>query len=394
MKKLVISLLVLGCAFSVFADNYPVPPSTDKITYIDEQFRTQDGLVLHGHLAIPAGQKGPFPVVLMLVGSGSSDRYENIVGGTVDGKPALLFKGIEDGLIAKDIAVFMYDKRGVIPLDNTFYYSTRTADFQTANANNLANDAVSAFDFTKQIPLVDPRRIAIFGHSEGTFLAIKTMEKRTDQVRSLFLLGMITSTPKEIFHAQFTTDNVRIFNLVNAGQTGTLTQEEYDNFAAQAGPVFTEIYGTWQSFYNANSQLARPGQITEQEFNYTNKQIWKQLVEAAYDDSKPWKMTEPRAWLREYLAEGSYLPREMPFCSKIHVFQGEVDQDTPFEDALTLRNSCNAAHTPLASFNNYPNLEHALSPYIGYKNWQDTMGPMDPQGTADIVNAITKDLLQ
>ncbi|MGE0527316.1 MAG: alpha/beta hydrolase family protein, partial [Bdellovibrionales bacterium] len=119
--------------------------------YLPQQFQTEDGLTLNGHLALPSSGSKKFPVVLFLVGSGVVNRYEDVDGeSTADRKPTLLFKGIEDRLLAMGVGVFAYDKRGGVPAGESFLSSRVTADFQTATATNLLSEQEARY-FYEQI---------------------------------------------------------------------------------------------------------------------------------------------------------------------------------------------------------------------------------------------------
>src|SRR6185437_1652509 len=119
-KIFLFGVLMLASS-AAFSSPILVPNPTETTTYIAESITTHDGLQLGAHLAVPAKRAGPFPAVLLLVGSGPVNRYEAVPASvTVDGAPAQLFKGIGDALVAKGIAVFAYDKRGVTPKDNSF----------------------------------------------------------------------------------------------------------------------------------------------------------------------------------------------------------------------------------------------------------------------------------
>ncbi len=390
-----IVLLILFCSAINTASAYPVPSSTRTITYLNEQFKTHDGLILHGHLAIPVGKNRPFPLVIMLTGSGNVDRYENIPGSlTMDGKTTLFFKNIERGLVQQGIAVFMYDKRGIVVTDNNFKESKTTPDYETAGAKNLAADAIAAFDFASKLPQINSTQIALLGHSEGTILALKIIEQRP-QVKALFLLSVFNHSLKEIMSMQMIYQRLRLFNLLNTAQDDTLTAFQYQSFAKKAGKRFLVENRDWNQFYQKYTQLHQPGKIIKAEYTYINEQVWLKFQADVGDKNKPWNPPPhypPRIWFKEYFSESDYLARQVKFCKLTYVFQGELDPEVPFEDALRLRNSCTAAGTQLASFNHYPQLGHFFSPYTGYKKWHYTMGPMELTVTHDIINSVTKTL--
>ena len=341
-----------------------------------------------------------FPAVLLLVGSGAGNRYEDAPASvTVDKKPALLFKGIEEQLIARDIAVFVYDKRGVTPKDATFQDEdvNREIFSKTADAEHLASDALHAFDALRTMPEIDPSRVSVLGHSEGTALAMKIVEERPE-VRSLLMLGLWTRNFEQIGYYQGVINLMRLFEVMDADQDGYLTREEVLPFIADSqGQIQAWDDQTFEgrllpgirSVFDATGD----GRVSEQEWRYVFEQQHKYGELQIHDPSMPWRSLKPRSWAAQYEAEGDYLPRHIQFCAKIHVFHGEIDIQTPFEDALELRDSCQDRGTPLASFHSYPGEGHAFSPRTGLKGWRDTIGPMDPQLQRDIAEAAARDLL-
>jgi len=380
-----ISLLSVRTAIAQ-STPYPIPQSTGQISYSEKLIHTKDGLTLHGHLATPIEAHGPLPVVIMFVGSGAGNRYEDVPANvTANHKPSLLFKGIESELASKGFAVFLYDKRGVIPKDVTFLENVVTKTYtESATANNLASDAIQVFDLVKSLPEIDPARIAVLGHSEGTILALKVAEARAD-VKSLLLLGLFTRSFDEISYYQDVTNSMRVIELIDANQDGLISQDEWQIFHQEDQKSFPD----WRSILPV-VDATHDGLLSIQEWRYVFEQQHKSFMVAINSDTSPWNRSTPKLWFREYNSEGSHLTRFLKFCAKINVFQGEIDVQTPFEDALELRDQCLMQKTPVASFQSYSGLGHAFSPRIGYKNWIDTIGPMDTKVPTDIGNALKK----
>jgi len=113
---------------------------------------------LHGTLTLPDG-KGPFATVLMIAGSGPTDRDGN---STVPGvKPATL-KLIAEGLAKAGIASLRFDKRG-IAASAAAMIAESDLRFTT-----YVDDALAWAAFLKQQPGVGC--IYILGHSEGALI--------------------------------------------------------------------------------------------------------------------------------------------------------------------------------------------------------------------------------
>ncbi|HOW08351.1 MAG TPA: alpha/beta fold hydrolase [Bacteroidales bacterium] len=128
----------------------PFPYKSDDIKFRNEKAR----ITLGGTVTIPDGP-GPFPAVVLITGSGSQNRDEELMAH----KP---FWVIADYLSGNGIAVLRYDDRGVGQSENTSAPST-SADFAT--------DAVAALNYLKTVGKIDTSAIGLAGHSEGGLIA-------------------------------------------------------------------------------------------------------------------------------------------------------------------------------------------------------------------------------
>ena len=108
---------------------------------------------LPGILTVPAGE-GPFPAVILLQGSGPSDRDETI--GNL--KP---FRDIAESLAEQGIAVYRFDKRTYV------YASELAAKKDSSLVDEYIEDAVNAVRLVSQQEKIDPDRIWVLGHSLG-----------------------------------------------------------------------------------------------------------------------------------------------------------------------------------------------------------------------------------
>ena len=108
---------------------------------------------LPGTLLIPKGE-GPFPAVVLVQGSGPSDRDETI-GGL---KP---FRDLAEGLAERGVAVYRFDKRTYV------YAAEMAADRQGTLMDESVEDAAAAVQLLAKQEKIDPSRIFVLGHSLG-----------------------------------------------------------------------------------------------------------------------------------------------------------------------------------------------------------------------------------
>jgi len=148
-----LNLIRLKTAFMLKRPQEPKAPflyTSEDVSFTNDKFKIE----LAGTLTIPSGD-GPFPAVILITGSGSQNRNEEIMGH----KPFLV---IADYLTRHGIAVLRYDDRGVGKSEGSPLNST-SAD--------LATDAEAAFYYLKNNSRINPEAIGLMGHSEGGLIA-------------------------------------------------------------------------------------------------------------------------------------------------------------------------------------------------------------------------------
>ena len=112
---------------------------------------------LDGILMLPDDASQHVPAVVMVHGSGPSDKDETVI----KIKP---FKDLAEGLTKRGVASLRYDKR-------TFTYGKKMAKMKPTVSEETIDDALLALDLLKNDPRIDSSRIFILGHSMGAMLA-------------------------------------------------------------------------------------------------------------------------------------------------------------------------------------------------------------------------------
>lgn len=112
------------------------------------------GLELQGTLTLP-NERGPFPAVLLITGSGNHDRDESLMGH----RPFLV---LSDYLTRRGIAVLRVDDRGV---------GGSTGNKLASTDDELAEDVCDEVAWLRRRREIDPKRVGLIGHSEGGLIA-------------------------------------------------------------------------------------------------------------------------------------------------------------------------------------------------------------------------------
>jgi pimeloyl-ACP methyl ester carboxylesterase len=149
----------------------PKPP----FPYISEEVAFENktvGITLAGTLTLPSAGND-FTAVILITGSGSQNRDEEIVGH----KPFLV---IADYLTRRGIAVLRCDDRG---------FGQSTGNSSTATTADFAEDVESAIAYLKTRKEINPRKIGLIGHSEGGVIAPMVAARSNDVAFIVMLAG-------------------------------------------------------------------------------------------------------------------------------------------------------------------------------------------------------------
>ncbi len=143
-------------------------PNDTEVTFGSETYP------ISGSLTLPEGD-GPFPAVILVHGSGPSDRNEQI-------GPNLPFMDFAEQLSAQGIAVLRYDKRSYL------YGNELAALTDITVQDETIDDVVYAMEFLQTQDKIDAKNIYIAGHSLGGYL-IPRIAAQTPNAAGYILLA-------------------------------------------------------------------------------------------------------------------------------------------------------------------------------------------------------------
>jgi pimeloyl-ACP methyl ester carboxylesterase len=139
---------------------------------VEELVAVNGEVELHGTLVIPPGE-GLHPVVLVLHGASEGLREHK------------LYQHLQELLPGHGIAVLAYDRRGE---------GASSGDAELATFAEKATDAAVWIDRLREHPSIDPDRIALWGHSQGGWIAPLAAARR-DGIAAIVCVSPSAVTP-------------------------------------------------------------------------------------------------------------------------------------------------------------------------------------------------------
>lgn len=252
---------------------------------------------LPGTLTIPEGE-GPFPAVVLVHGSGPSDRDESI--GML--KP---FRDIAEDLAGKGIAVYRFEKRTLV------YGGIMAADRSATLMDESVVDAARAVQMLAGQEKIDPERIFVLGHSlGGTAIPAIDLELKSKPVHAR---GYILMAP-------------------GARRLDEIIRDQYDFLAA----LMPEAESEREAVFADLDRLENPDALKEED-----------VIAGAY--AEYWK------WLIGYDAVSLAADIDVPCL----LLQGEEDYQVTMEDYQLFRNATEGMDNWI--FKSYPGLVHTFT---------------------------------
>jgi uncharacterized protein len=180
---LVLGLVLIAFAQTVWAQS-GLGYDSEEVTI------SANGITLAGTLLVPRGVRRPMPAAIMITGSGPQNRDSELAG-LENYRP---FKQIAEHLAGLGIAVLRVDDRGTGG-------STGKETWNTLTTSTLADDTRAQVSYLRTRREIDPKRIALIGHSEGGSIALMIATTDT-RIRAIVLMAAMGKSGKEVSLAQ------------------------------------------------------------------------------------------------------------------------------------------------------------------------------------------------
>ncbi len=157
----------------------------ERVHIVERPLRWTNGAMnLAGTLMLPAT---PGPHAAVVLAPMSTDA------------PREAYRQQAEFFVSQGLAALIYDKRGV---------GESKGDTRETGLNDLADDAVAAARLLKQQPGVDPRRIGVWGHSQGGWVAPIAAARSSDVAFVIAQSGpSVTAAEQEIYRVETSAHN-------------------------------------------------------------------------------------------------------------------------------------------------------------------------------------------
>ncbi|MHA2068257.1 MAG: alpha/beta hydrolase family protein, partial [Candidatus Thorarchaeota archaeon] len=342
---------------------------TETISRKDIVIDLGEGLTTDAQLTYPAVGDGPFPGILIIHGSGSTDMDGYIPAElTGTGEPVRHYLLMAEYLTERGFAVLRYNKRGVgltgLTLDADIVMNKTVQD--------LIQDAEKALDVLMQQNQVDPSYITIIGRSEGAVIApIVAIEK--PDVKNVVLMGAGAHNLYDVVWYQVVERNMVMLDAIDTDSDGlTSVQEVLVLHPTLLNAMVENSTGEWlwkpgfdldgDGFLNATGEL-RPRYVSY--FEYLNQTLFQ------------------GSWYQSHFALDSTLEAIDAVPANVLILHGEGDQQGPVSEAFLLEQRLTEVDHPDHTLITYPDLGHT---YYPVDRWLQLYGPPEDYVLSDLVS--------
>ena len=337
------------------------------------------GWVTDAELTYPSHAKGRLPLVVLLHGSGRNDMNQTLP----EGKGST-FVPLSQAASREGFATLRFNKRGVTGVGPV--ESTDPAQLNPKNPYDLIQrDAAAAVRFGARSPKVDPSRIFLLGHSEGTNvaanLAADPKKFGIPKPAGVIAMGVVGEDIRTLLTLQlFGRQLLQMHDEFDVDGDGRLTaREATDGLIGQpkeAADQFRAVLLDGRKV-KASTDTDRDGQIA------IDAEAGRVLREASGIDNYP--DTPGLETLKDYVTDFARFPtvtEALPrFSGPTLLLNGENDLQTPARAALAADAAVAAAGNKDHQVIIYPGMAHTMN--ITRKFHPDFGGP-DQQVVTDI----------
>jgi dienelactone hydrolase len=338
------------------------------------------GWTAAGELDYPAGARGRLPVVVLLHGSGPNDMDQSMP----DGKGST-FVPISQAVARRGYAVLRFNKRGVTGVGPVL--TDDPAELAPPKPyEQIVRDAASVVRFAARSPRVDPSRIYLLGHSEGTQvaanLAADPASAGIPRPAGVIVMGVIGTAVKELLTYQiFGVKLARLHEEFDVNGDGYLTSREAADGLIGEPATVADAY---RKVLLSGTRVS-PGTDTDHDGRLAiDSEVGPVFRKATGIDAYPDVPGVDQA-TRDYLVDIARFPTAAADLARFNrptlLLNGGSDIQTPARAALVADAAIAATGNPDHKIVIYPGLAHTMNRTAKFT---PEYGSPDPAVLADI----------
>jgi uncharacterized protein len=365
-----ISILSNSTTLNNYSTSALAQPFIQTVKSRDLVIDLGNGIQTNAQLTIPAVGNGPFPGVLLVAGSGTTDMNETL---SPDSKP---FLQIAQYLSERGFAVLRYDKRGIGANSQIIDHNV----WGNVTFDDLKNDAEIDLGVLTQQQEVDLSKITLIGHSEGTIIAprivIDQEENKTNStttIKNIVLMASVAQNVVDLLHYQMVDNDLAYANQVlDRNHTGSFSIQE----AIINDPLFGEplaaLFGS-----NATGNLDIDKQLRPFfEKQYENVTSGDIHARCSFQGACP-------IWLKSHdnLEPNLSIVSNISNSTSVLILHGENDSQAPIQQSLLLEQRLTEMNHPDHILITYPDLGHLFNPS---SQWLTEFGPIEQNVLSDL----------
>jgi uncharacterized protein len=258
-----------------------------------------------------------------------------------------------------------------------------------ATANDLIQDSKKALNVLIQQPEVDPKRISIIGHSEGTLYAPRVAIDNSTKVKNIIVMDTLAQNPLEVveYYQDVSLPSEYATQVLDKNHTGLISIQQIEK-----DPLLLKFLPLPHSLLRTNNTKAITTTIAKvfgtNGYISIDKQLKPVLIKA-YENTTAFNLLKcnttvicPILWraLSNMIPNLSIIGN-VSKSTGILILNGENDSQTPVQQAFLLQQRLTEVNHPDHTLITYPNLGHVFYPS---SYWLTGIGPIEPYVLADL----------
>jgi hypothetical protein len=205
-------LLAAGAQAATTTTTSPVHLTSSTITWVDQNVSfAAGGLRIYGTFRHPVGDPNSVPGVVLIAGSGPTDRNGN---SALESGPVNTIKTLADWLSEDGVASLRYDKLGSGKTGVGHYAS----DPDSIGIKPFEQESAAALKYLAAQKGINGKLLGVFGHSEGALFALLLDTGHAGKVPAIHALGLFEPLSSRYLNLISVQVKAQVAAQVRAGQ--------------------------------------------------------------------------------------------------------------------------------------------------------------------------------